>query len=307
MPAPRFNPRLLLTAPPRYRFCWSLGNSYPKRSTTMTPKDHPKLTREELYNLVWAKPMTEVGHDFGISDRAMAKVCAKKQVPVPTRGYWAKKTAGKGDAKLPLPEFVVKAPKESKGGVTPARQTAEKRSFGSMFEQRNQTIKKALREFRKPLSEAIGYTVRIEEWRCDYSFGINASYNPLHRDNAVSFLHEAPYSEYRDLFLIGVFLKPAPLRQKRFEARLARQAHLDEKTIGGHLHRYEESPPKSIGGFLKQNGSIVAYLSIPEDAFALVLQNAAAHKIKFMTLRGQKLRYGRGDVYGYSLQEQQDE
>jgi hypothetical protein len=121
---------------------------------SLTAKDHRRLTREELYNLVWAKPMTEVGHDFGISDRAMAEVCARIQVPVPTRGYWAKKTEGKSVAKLPLPEFVVKAPKESKGGVTPARQTAEKRSFGSVFEQRNQTIKKALREFRKPLSEA---------------------------------------------------------------------------------------------------------------------------------------------------------
>lgn len=273
----------------------------------MTSKVHLRLTREELYNLVWAKPMTEVGRDFGISDRAMAKVCAKKQVPVPTRGYWAKKTAGKSVAKLPLPEFVVKPSKESNGKVTPARQTPEKQSIGGIFEQRNQTIKKTLKVFREALSQAVDYTVRIEEWRCDYTFGLNPSYNPLHRDNGISFLHESPYSEYRDLVLTGVFLEPVRLRQKRFEARLARQAHLDEKTIGEHLHRYEESPPKSIGGFLKQNGSIVAYLSIPEDAFALVLQNAAAHKIRLMTLRAQKLRYGHGDIYSYSLQEQQDE
>ena len=36
--------------------------------------DHLKLTREELYSLVWSKPMTEVGQDFQISDRAMAKI-----------------------------------------------------------------------------------------------------------------------------------------------------------------------------------------------------------------------------------------
>ena len=273
----------------------------------MTPKDHLRLTREELFNFVWAKPMTAVGRDFGISDRAMAKVCAKKQVPVPPRGYWAKKNAGKTVAKLPLPEFVVKPPKESKGGVTPARQTAEKRSFGGVFEQRNQTIKKALKEFRKALSEAIDYTVQIGDWRCDYTFGLNPSYNPLHRDNGISFLHEAPYSEYRNLVLTGVCLEPVQLRQKTFEAHLARQEHLDKKIIEENLHRYEESPPKSIGGFLKQNASILAFLSIPEDAFALVLQNAAAHKIGFMTLRGQKLRYGHGDIYSYSLQEQQDE
>jgi hypothetical protein len=120
-------------------------------------------------------------------------------------------------------------------------------------------------------------------------------------------LYEEPYSENRDLVLSGVFLEPARLRQKKFQARLVRQEHLDKKTIGENLRRYEESPPKSVGGFSKLNLSIVAFLALPDDAFALILQNAAAHKINFMTLRGQKLRYGNGDVYGYSLQEQQDE
>jgi hypothetical protein len=192
----------------------------------MTQKDHLGLTREELYSLVWAKPMTEVGQDFQISDRAMAKICARKQVPVPPRGYWAKKNVGKSVSKPPLPKFVVNSLKERKGRVTPARQTPEKRSVRSVFEERNQTIKKALKEFRKPLSEAIDYTVRIEEWRCDYSFDLNSSYNPLHRDNGISFLYEAPFSEYRDLVLSGAFLEPARLRQKKFEARLRREAHL---------------------------------------------------------------------------------
>jgi hypothetical protein len=51
----------------------------------------------------------------------------------------------------------------------------------------------------------------------------------------------------------------------------------------------------------------MAYVPIPEDAFALVLQNAMAKKINFMTLRGEKLRYGRGHIYGYSLQEERNE
>ena len=226
---------------------------------------------------------------------------------MPVRGYWAKKRVGKAAPQPPLPEFVEKPYTEKKARVTPAGKTSEKRKFRSMFEERNQTIKKALKEFRKPLSEAIDYTVRIEEWCCDYSFGLNPSYNPLHRDTGISFLHEAPYSEYRDLVLRGVLLEPARLKEKKFEARIVRQPHLNEKTIEENLHRYEEAPPKSVGGFLGQNLSITAYLSIPEDAFALVLRCAAARKINFMTLRGQKLRYGRGDIYRYSLQEEQDE
>src|SRR5579863_3417242 len=106
--------------------------------------DHLKLTREELYRLVWAKPMTEVGQDFQVSDRAIAKVCARKQIPVPPRGYWAKKNAGKSVSKPPLPEFAVKPPKEPQSRATLVRQTPEKGNFRSVFEDRNQTIKKAL-------------------------------------------------------------------------------------------------------------------------------------------------------------------
>lgn len=273
----------------------------------MTQKDHLRLTREELYSLVWAKPVTEVGTDFQLSGRAVAKICARKQVPVPPRGYWAKRSAGKVAPKPLLPKFVAKPFTERKNRVGPERKVSEKPKFRSLFEERSQTIKKALKEFRKPLSEAVDYKVRIDEWHCDYSFGLNPSFNPLHRDTGASFLYEEPYSEYRDLVLRGVFLEPARLKQRKFEARFAREPYLDKEMIEANLHRYEESPPKSVGTFLRQNLSVMAYLSLPDDAFALVLQNASAHKINFMTLRGQNLRYGRGDIYRYSLQEEQDE
>ena len=273
----------------------------------MTPTDHLRLTREELHNLVWAKPMTQVSRDFQISDRAMAKMCARKQVPVPPRGYWAKKSAGKDIPKPPLPEFVAKPPKEKKVKAAPVEQTAKKPKLRSMFDERKQTLRKVLKEFRNALSEAIDYSVRIESWNCDYSFGLNSSYDPLRRDDDVSFLFESPYNEYRDLVLKGAFLEPAQLKEQKFEAHFTRRSHLNEKSIDEHLHRYEEAPPKSVGGFSKQGHCIAAFLAVPEDAFALIFQNAQANKIKFMTLRGQKLRYGRGQIHRYYLQEQQDE
>ena len=286
---------------------WFRINAVNYQPVIMIQKDHLRLTREELHNLVWAKPMTQVAKDFQISDRAMAKICARKQVPVPPRGYWAKKSAGIDVPKPPLPEFVAKAPKEKKVEATPVQQPIQKPTIPSTFQERNQTVRKALKEFRNTLSEAIDYSVRIESWNCDYTFGLNASYNPLRRDDDISFLFESPYSEYRDLVLKGVFLEPRQLKEQKFEARFARRSHLDKKSIEENLHRYEESPPKSIGGFSKQGYCIMGFLGVPEDAFALVFQNALAHKIKFMTLRGQKLRYGRGQIYSYSLQEEPNE
>jgi len=217
----------------------------------MTSKDHLKLTREELHNLVWAKPMTQVAKDFQISDRAMAKICARKQVPAPPRGYWAKKSAGEDIPKPPLPEFVAKPPKEKKEKAAPVEQTAKKPKLRSMFDERKQTLRKVLKEFRNVLSEAIGYAVRIESWNCDYSFGLNSSYDPLHRDDDVSFLFESPYNEYRDLVLKGVFLEPAQLKGQKFEAHFTRRPHLNEKSIDENLHRYEEAPPQIGWRFFK--------------------------------------------------------
>lgn len=273
----------------------------------MPERDHLGLSREELYNLVWAKPMTEVAKDFQISDRAMAKVCARNQVPVPPRGYWAKKNAGITVPKSPLPGFVVKPPKKIEVKAEPAKQAPEKRKVLSSYEERNQTIKKVLKQFRRRLSEEIDYTVRVEGWNCDYSFGLNFSYDPLRRDDVTSFLHESPFSEYRALVLRGLFLAPEKLRDRKCEVRFVRRGHLDQKSIEEDLRHYEESPPQCIGGFSKQDGGILAVLAIPQDAFALAHQNAAAHKIKFVSLRGEKLRYGSGDIYRYSLREEQEE
>lgn len=53
------------------------------------------LTRRELYDLVWATPISKLAADFGISDRGLAKICERHRVTGPTRGYWAKLAAGK--------------------------------------------------------------------------------------------------------------------------------------------------------------------------------------------------------------------
>ena len=53
------------------------------------------LTRRELYDLIWSKPMLKLAEEFGISDRGLAKICERHRVTGPSRGYWAKLAAGK--------------------------------------------------------------------------------------------------------------------------------------------------------------------------------------------------------------------
>jgi hypothetical protein len=61
--------------------------------------------REELYEKVWSEPVTKVAKEYGVSDVALAKACRKLKVPVPGRGYWAKKEHGHRIERLPLPKL----------------------------------------------------------------------------------------------------------------------------------------------------------------------------------------------------------
>lgn len=62
--------------------CHAVANEDKKRYT------HP--SKEELEKLVWSKPTTQVAKDFGVSDKAIEKLCKKLDVEKPPRGYWAK-------------------------------------------------------------------------------------------------------------------------------------------------------------------------------------------------------------------------
>ena len=61
------------------------------------------MTREELYDLVWSLPMTEVAKRLGVSGSYMARVCTQLSVPRPKLGYWAKHAVGKAPPKPALP------------------------------------------------------------------------------------------------------------------------------------------------------------------------------------------------------------
>lgn len=62
-----------------------------------------RLNREELYNQVWSRPLRDLAKEYGLSDVGLAKICRRLKIPVPGRGYWAKKDAGKTSLRPPLP------------------------------------------------------------------------------------------------------------------------------------------------------------------------------------------------------------
>lgn len=62
------------------------------------------LSRQALYDRVWADPVRVVAQELGVSDVGLRKICLKADIPVPERGYWAKLRAGKASKPASLPK-----------------------------------------------------------------------------------------------------------------------------------------------------------------------------------------------------------
>jgi len=54
------------------------------------PRVH-RISRKDLYELIWSEPMTTLAQRFGISDVGLAKVCRRSDIPAPPRGFLGRK------------------------------------------------------------------------------------------------------------------------------------------------------------------------------------------------------------------------
>jgi len=62
------------------------------------------VSRQALFEEVWAEPMLKVAARYGVSSSFLGRVCERLNVPRPGRGYWAQLEVGKAPAKPALPD-----------------------------------------------------------------------------------------------------------------------------------------------------------------------------------------------------------
>jgi hypothetical protein len=62
-----------------------------------------KLTRKELYDLVWSEPMISLAKKYSMSDNGLRKICKRMNIPIPKTGHWQKIRYGKRLSITPLP------------------------------------------------------------------------------------------------------------------------------------------------------------------------------------------------------------
>ncbi|NBO23332.1 hypothetical protein EBU94_08360 [bacterium] len=55
----------------------------------MPKKDRPSV--EELKEMLWTIPSTQIAKKYSVSGKAVEKWCKKHNLIKPPRGYWAKK------------------------------------------------------------------------------------------------------------------------------------------------------------------------------------------------------------------------
>lgn len=64
-----------------------------------------QLDRKQLYEQVWTEPILSIARSLSISDRGLAKICARHRIPTPGRGYWQKLRSGHRVRRKALPQL----------------------------------------------------------------------------------------------------------------------------------------------------------------------------------------------------------
>src|SRR5450830_481052 len=61
------------------------------------------VTREKLFDEIWAEPIIKVSKRYGVSDSYLVRILKSLNIPRPPRGYWAMVAAGIHPEKPSLP------------------------------------------------------------------------------------------------------------------------------------------------------------------------------------------------------------
>jgi hypothetical protein len=49
-----------------------------------------ELTRKQLFEIIWATPLSRLAKEYALSDNGFRKLCKRYDIPIPKNGYWSK-------------------------------------------------------------------------------------------------------------------------------------------------------------------------------------------------------------------------
>jgi hypothetical protein len=77
-----------------------------------------KITREELYEAVWSKPIKSLEQEWNTTHLQVVQACLEMDVPRPSQGHWQMVALGSPVERDPLPERTRHPPR---AGIVAAR------------------------------------------------------------------------------------------------------------------------------------------------------------------------------------------
>jgi hypothetical protein len=125
------------------------------------------------------------------------------------------------------------------------------------------------------------YVVQISRWDWSYSFSLNATR-----------YRQGPYLEFRHLHIWGTLLLPSNLKPDTVELTL-----MPDILLGADAWQ----PPRAVGSLELHGADLIGHLSMMSDALGPVLQMLIANVTKFVVMDGERMRYRKSLLRGYSL------
>jgi hypothetical protein len=185
-----------------------------------------ELTRRRVFERVWGAPMIKLARKFGLSDRGLAKLCARHGIPVPGRGFWARVASGQKLKRPPLrmPEKGDQIVVIDGSGprIAPDPQPPEVLAQIE-FEGRPENLISILEETGRYHRLVRATRVSLAKRKQDYNRGIVSSGpGALH-------LRVSPASKVRALRILDAFVKACEIRG--FEVRASEPSGQNAGTI----------------------------------------------------------------------------
>ena len=249
-----------------------------------------ELSREQLYELVWSKPMRDAAADVGISDVGLKKRCRSQDIPVPQQGYWNKVRAGHRlpvRPALPAPPML-QLPKMAQRAVAPAvvpgptKATKPITKTGSFSPK--VTVKKTPRRRQRNYKEVL-YVMPIAAWEWDYSFGLSPSFTRRGVDELRDYAH---------LHVRGTLIRPRKLAGRHLEATL-----IPERRDPA---QYRVAPEWIASIHRSGRGKdLEIILSVPADMLSPLLVTLQTGRLRFFTLSGEALYRSTADIRSYAF------
>ena len=242
------------------------------------------LTREELYERVWASPVSKVASNLGISGPGLAKRCKRQGIPLPPRGYWARVRAGRIPPKPPLPAEPVPQP------PTRAKEPADSTGKGK----RAATVSAAVKPVRRPRYRSRlrrddrleSFWCKVERWQRSYSFGVN--WRPWE-------MNEESWSEYDSLTLFGSIRSKTSRPYRSVEVSVL-PTHVSRDKINRELEAIGNVWPDR-----QRKGWLLCSALVPADAFYSLCDAVVRDSFPELIVKVRNLSRGRASTSGISL------